>query len=141
MIGSWSCLFLLWLVGIIALVLVFRQSFENRSIMVFMITFDQEKITIQDYQNCWPSCYKYYQLSSVLVRPYLWRLFQNYWNDRFSCFLIMMTFSFLMLHFLSWCCIFYRDDICNTLALHFLPGWSFWHFLLCYSIFYYDDIF
>ena len=31
LIGSWSCLFLLWLVGVIALVLVFRQSFENRS--------------------------------------------------------------------------------------------------------------
>ena len=29
--GSWRCLFLLWLVGVIALVLVFRQSFENRS--------------------------------------------------------------------------------------------------------------
>ena len=30
-IGSLCCLFLLWLVGIIALVLVFRQSFESRS--------------------------------------------------------------------------------------------------------------
>ena len=30
-IGSWRYLFLLWLVGVIALVLVFRQSFENRS--------------------------------------------------------------------------------------------------------------
>ena len=30
-IGSWRCLFPLWLVGVIALVLVFRQSFENRS--------------------------------------------------------------------------------------------------------------
>ena len=32
MIGSSRCLLLLWLVGVIALVLVFRQSFENRSI-------------------------------------------------------------------------------------------------------------
>ena len=31
MIGSSHCLFLFWLVGVIALVLVFRQSFENRS--------------------------------------------------------------------------------------------------------------
>ena len=31
-IGSSHCLSLLWLVGVIALVLVFRQSFENRSI-------------------------------------------------------------------------------------------------------------
>ena len=31
-IGSRRCLFLLWLVGVIALVLVFLQSFENRSI-------------------------------------------------------------------------------------------------------------
>ena len=30
-IGSWRYLFLLWLVGAIVLVLVFRQSFENRS--------------------------------------------------------------------------------------------------------------
>ena len=30
-IGSSRCLLLLWLVGVIALVLVFRQSFENRS--------------------------------------------------------------------------------------------------------------
>ena len=30
-IGSSRCSFLLWLVGVIALVLVFRQSFENRS--------------------------------------------------------------------------------------------------------------
>ena len=30
-IGSWRCLFLLWLVGVIALVVVFRQSFENPS--------------------------------------------------------------------------------------------------------------
>ena len=34
-IGSSRCSFLLWLVGIIALVLVFRQSFENRSNEVF----------------------------------------------------------------------------------------------------------
>ena len=32
LIGSSRCLLLLWLVGVIALVLVFRQSFENRSI-------------------------------------------------------------------------------------------------------------
>ena len=31
MIGSLRCLLLLWLLGVIALVLVFRQSFENRS--------------------------------------------------------------------------------------------------------------
>ena len=31
LIGSWSCLCPLWMVGVIALVLVFRQSFENRS--------------------------------------------------------------------------------------------------------------
>ena len=31
-IGSLRCLFPLWLVGVVALVLVFRQSFENRSI-------------------------------------------------------------------------------------------------------------
>ena len=31
-IGSSRCSFLLWFVGVIALVLVFRQSFENRSI-------------------------------------------------------------------------------------------------------------
>ena len=30
-IGSSRCLVLLWLVGVIALVLLFRQSFENRS--------------------------------------------------------------------------------------------------------------
>ena len=30
-IGSSRCLLLLWLVGLIALVLVFRQSFENRA--------------------------------------------------------------------------------------------------------------
>ena len=30
-IGSSRCLLLLWLVGVIALVLVLRQSFENRS--------------------------------------------------------------------------------------------------------------
>ena len=33
-IGSSSCLLLLWLVGVIGLVLVFRQSFENRSMYV-----------------------------------------------------------------------------------------------------------
>ena len=31
MIGSWRSSFLLWLVGVISLDLVFRQSFENRS--------------------------------------------------------------------------------------------------------------
>ena len=35
MIGSSRCLLLLWLVVVIALVLVFRQSFENRSIPPF----------------------------------------------------------------------------------------------------------
>ena len=131
--------------------------------MMFMITSDQEKKAIQEYQNCWPSYCKYYHsyLTSVLVHPYLCRLFQNYWSDRFSCFLIVLAFSILMLHFLPWCCIFYldvavstlmlhfqswccifhRDDIFNTLALHFLPEWRFWHFLLWYSIFYFGGIF
>ena len=34
-IGSSRCLLLLWLVGVIALVLVLQQSFENRSISGF----------------------------------------------------------------------------------------------------------
>ena len=39
MIGSWSRLCRLSLVGVIALVLVFRQSFENRSIELHWLSF------------------------------------------------------------------------------------------------------
>ena len=36
LIGSLRCSFLLWLVGVIALGLVFRQSFENHSIKIIV---------------------------------------------------------------------------------------------------------
>ena len=39
LIGSWRCLFLLWLVKVITLVFVFQQSFENCSIIIIIILF------------------------------------------------------------------------------------------------------
>ena len=54
MIGSWRCLLVLRLVGVIALVLVFRQSFENRSMskMLAFIADDQGVRFVVRSESC-----------------------------------------------------------------------------------------
>ena len=81
---------------------------QKTYIIMFMITSDQEKITIQDYQNCRPSYYKITivifsfsasifmtLISESLKRPLL--MFFNH-DDIFH---LDVAFSTLMLHFPS----------------------------------------
>ena len=65
-IGLSCCSFLLWLVGVIALVLGFRQSFKNRSITMKMI------MSTRIFLRCVFQLYLCWIVSSV---PFLWPCF------------------------------------------------------------------
>ena len=57
MIGSSRCLLLLWLVGVIALVLVFRQSFENLSIMTSPLFWQKGMMQHQQQKGHFNECH------------------------------------------------------------------------------------
>ena len=65
MIGSWRCLLLLWLVGEIALVLGFRQSFENCSIRS---DYNSDDVTQIGFWNVFVSGKLFLLVSSLLAK-------------------------------------------------------------------------
>ena len=79
-------------------------------IMMFMITSDQEKITIQDYQNCWPAATINITIVIFSFSP--------------SIFMTLVSESLkrLLLMFFNHDDIFHLHVAFSTLMLHFLPG-------------------